>query len=188
MARVKTNPVFEQVRGKVGDLVFKRYGDRVIMARKPDLSDQKPTEAQLAQREQVRQAALYGKMVMADPETKSLYEDAAQAKGVPVFSLAVADFFNAPSVDEVNVSGYSGKVGDCIEVRASDDFQVTGVTVAVAGDDGTTIESGAATETPAKSGHWTYHATQEVPTGTTVRITVTATDRPGHTGSKVESK
>jgi hypothetical protein len=26
MATVKTNPIIEQVRGKVGDLVFKKYG------------------------------------------------------------------------------------------------------------------------------------------------------------------
>jgi len=61
MARVKTNPVIEQLRGAVGDLVFKRYGDEVVVARKPDLSGRPPTEAQAAQREQFRQAALYGK-------------------------------------------------------------------------------------------------------------------------------
>ena len=43
-------------------------------------------------------------MVMADAETKAVYEEAARAKGRPVFSLTVADFFHAPSVDEVDVS------------------------------------------------------------------------------------
>jgi len=61
MARVKTNPVIEQLRGAVGDLVFKRYGDEIVVARKPDLEGREPTEAQAAQREQFRQAALYGK-------------------------------------------------------------------------------------------------------------------------------
>ena len=37
MARVKLNPILEQVRGQVGDLVFKRYGEGVIISRKPDL-------------------------------------------------------------------------------------------------------------------------------------------------------
>ncbi len=63
MAKVKTNPIIEQLRGKVGDLVFKRYGDGVVVARKPDLTGLAPTEAQAAVREQFRQAALYGKMV-----------------------------------------------------------------------------------------------------------------------------
>lgn len=72
-------------------------------------------------------------------------------------------------------------------VRALDDFApsaslragVTGVTVAVTDAEGNPIESGAATETPANSGRWVYAATAAVPTGTTVRIAVTATDRPG---------
>ena len=36
MAKVKFNPVLEQIRGQVGDLVFKHYGDEVIVGRKPD--------------------------------------------------------------------------------------------------------------------------------------------------------
>jgi len=118
MAKVKLNPILEQVRGKVGDLVFKRYGEEVVISRKPDLEGREPTEAQLAARERSRrgQAALYGKLVMADPETKAIYAEAAARKGQPVFSpstslrtgLTVADFFNAPSIDEVDLAGILG--------------------------------------------------------------------------------
>ena len=92
-------------------------------------------------------------MVMADPAKKKIYEDAAKAKGKPLFSLTVADFFNVPSVDEVDLSGYAGAVGDVIGVRASDDFDVTGVHVAVTKADGTAIEEGEAVEMPPDSGH-----------------------------------
>jgi hypothetical protein len=54
------NPVLEQIRGQVGDLVFKCYGDEVVVGRKPDRSDIQPTEAQLAHQERFRQAVLYG--------------------------------------------------------------------------------------------------------------------------------
>lgn len=46
MAKVKTNPIIEQIRGKVGDLVFKRYGDSVILARVPDTENREVTPAQ----------------------------------------------------------------------------------------------------------------------------------------------
>ena len=36
--------------------------------------------------------------------------------------VAVADWFHAPEVDEVDVSGYKGTVGDAIVIRAGDDF------------------------------------------------------------------
>jgi len=42
--------------------------------------------------ERIRQAVLYGRLVMADPATKAVYEDAAKARGKPLFSLTVADF------------------------------------------------------------------------------------------------
>ena len=182
MAKVKLNPILEQVRGSVGDLVFKRYGDEVVISKKPDMSDREQSPAQLAAQQRFRQAAMYGKVVMADPETKALYEEAAAAKGKPVFSLTVADFFNAPSVDEVDLSAYSGAIGDEIVIMASDDFDVLGVELALSDDAGNPIENGAAVETPADSGRWVYTASAAVDAGTTVRIAVTAEDRPGGTG------
>lgn len=62
MAKVKLNPVLEQIRGAVGDLVFKRYGDDVVIGRRPDLSGREATPGQAVARERFRQAALYGKM------------------------------------------------------------------------------------------------------------------------------
>lgn len=188
MARVKLNPILEKVRGKIGDLVFKTVRERGDNLPYTGLEGVEPTESQMTQRERFRQAALYGKMVLADPETKVLYEEAAKAKGKPVFSLIVADFFNAPSVDEVDLTAYTGAVGDNILVRASDDFDVTGVKVSLTNSEGASIESGEAVETPAGSGRWVYTATAAVPTGTTVRIAVTATDRPGGKGAAAKEK
>ena len=47
-------------------------------------------------------------------------------------SLTIADFFNAPVVDRLDVSGYTGQAGETIVVQAHDDFEVTGVTVQIA--------------------------------------------------------
>lgn len=182
MAKVRLNPILEQVRGKVGDLVFKRSGDQVIISRKADLSEHQPTGPQLAAQERFRQAALYGKMVMVDPVTKQVYEEAAKTKGQPLFSLTIADFFNAPAVDEVNMANYSGKVGDQIVIMAHDDFEVAGVTVSLSDADGVSIENGDALQSPPKSGRWVYTATAAVSAGTQVRVLVTATDHPGGIG------
>jgi hypothetical protein len=179
MAKVKLNPIVKKIRGQVGDLIFRRYGDGVILAQKPEWTETPPSDAQQVIRDRFRQAALYGKLMMADPETKMLYEKAAKIKGQPVFSLAVADFFNAPAVDEVDLSAYGGKAGDSILVAASDDFKVLAVEVILTDAEGQLLEGGAAVETPAESGLWLYTATTTIPTGTTVRIAVNASDRPG---------
>jgi hypothetical protein len=182
MAKVKLNPIIEQLRGQVGDLVFKRHGHDVVISRKPDQDGRVPSEAQLAQRERFRQAVLYGKMVIADPETRVIYENAAKIKGKPAFALMVADFCSAPSVDEVDVSEYTGALGDRIMIRAHDDIEVVEVNVTLTDGDGDMIESGEAVETPVSSGRWFYTTTATAPTGTTVRIGVTAVDRPGGRG------
>ena len=66
---------------------------------------------------------------------------------------------------------------------ASDDFDVLGVQVALTDGESNPIESGAKAETPANSTRWVYTATAAVETGTTVRIAVTAEDRPGGVGA-----
>jgi len=188
MAKVKTNPIIEEIRGAVGDLVFRNSEGKTVVSRKPDLSGIEPTEAQQNQRERFGQAALYGKLVLADEEAKAVYEAEAGKKHKPVFSLMVADFLNAPQVDEVDVSGYSGQAGDVITVRAHDDFEVTGVTINIMNSDGESIESGEAEKPTAGNSHWTYTVTQAVAAGTTVRVAVTATDRPGGTGILEQEK
>ena len=46
MAQVKMNPVFVEVKGKVGDLVFKQYGEALVMARTPQVNGHEATPAQ----------------------------------------------------------------------------------------------------------------------------------------------
>ena len=106
------------MRGPVGDLVLKHYSDAVVVGSKPDRSGVQPTDAQLQHREHF-QAVLYGRLVMADPEKKALYAAAAKASGKPLFSLTIADFFNAAAVDEVDISAYAGEVGNPIAVARS---------------------------------------------------------------------
>ncbi len=182
MAKGKLNPALEQMRGHVGEIVFKQYGDKVVVTRKPDMSRVKWNAAQKAARERFREAMAYAKWMMGNAEMRAAYEAAAKAKGRRTFNLMLSDFLTPPVVDEIDASGYSGKVGECIRVRAHDDFEVLGVTVMLATEDHAILEQGAAVETPRGSGWWSYAVTTDVPRGTTVRITATATDRPGHAG------
>ncbi|MBN1303324.1 MAG: hypothetical protein JXA13_02735 [Anaerolineales bacterium] len=179
MANVKLNPVFLQMRGNIGDLVFKRYRGRVIVARKPDLSNIEPSPAQLAQRELFRQAALYGKLALADSQLHSLYEQAAAEKGLPVFALTVADYFHAPEIDEIDLQAYNGNVGEEIVVYAHDNVAVNQVQVSLRDENDQLMENGLATEEPAGSGRWVYSALTQAPYRATVRVVVTASDLPG---------
>ena len=181
MARVKLNPIIDQVRGKVGDLVFRSYNGETVLSRQPDLSGVAATAPQLAQRARFRDAAFYGRMVMANPDDRAFYEAIAARRGQPVFSVTVEDFLKPPVVDEIDAGAYAGATGDPIVVRAHDDVEVTGVVVTLADDGGTELESGPAV---LDEWRWRYEAQTDVPAGTAVTITARAADRPGGIGEE----
>jgi hypothetical protein len=153
----------------------------------PDRTGIVASPSQLAQQDRFRLAALYGKAVLADPVTKQIYEDAAARKGYPAFAVSVADFLLAPAIDEINLEAYTGKTGDTIKVRASDDVEVKGVTVSIRAQGGAVLESGPAVFMPA-SGTWDYTATTDLAQGQAVSIDVGASDRPGHKTTKTQSR
>ena len=188
MASVKLNPAIESIRGKVGNLVFKSFEGREIVAQMPDFTGRVFTDAQKAAQERFRKAAGYGETVMADEQAKTLYEQVAKSRKQPLFSLIMQDFLNDPHVDEVDLSGYKGQTGEKIFVLASDDFEVAAVHVAISRESGEPIEAGAAVKTAADPGRWMYTTTSSAPPGAPVKIQVSVTDRPGHTVIRTETK
>jgi hypothetical protein len=75
-------------RMAAGCLFFDEHGNVLLV---------KPTVDQTEHRERFKQAAAYGKSVLANPATCALYEAVAKEKDMHVFALTVADFFNAPA-------------------------------------------------------------------------------------------
>jgi hypothetical protein len=175
--KVRLNPAFEGMSGQLGEMVFRELRGETIISRKPTLSGE-PTIDQVAQRERFKQAVAYGKSALANADTRALYETAAKTKDMPIFALTVADFFNAPVIDNVDLSAYNGQAGNLITISARDDFGVVKVHVSITDDASDVIESGEAVLT---SGSWVYTVTEAVAAGTNVTVNVVATDRPGGT-------
>ena len=185
--KVKLNPMFEQVSGQLGDLVFRELRGETIASRKPSGSAE-PTENQMEHRERFKQAAVYGKSALANPATRELYEAAAKSKNMPVFALTVADFFNASAIDALDLSAYNGQAGNLINIVTSDDFGVVTVHVSITDNEANAIESGDAVETAEGTGRWVYTATESLPAETNVIVNVVATDRPGGTAVRSNPK
>lgn len=179
MAESKNNIVTHGLSGKVGNLlVFRNYAGKTIVTSKPRKPSGTPSEAQKAHRQRFQQAVIYGKEVQLDPAKKELYKPSTSA-GVSVYNVAVADFMQAPDIAEIDVSDYSGKIGDIITITVEDDFMVSGVTVTITNSDGTEVESGNAQ--PSAAGHkWTYTATANNENLSGDKIVIRAYDMPGN--------
>lgn len=175
--QAELDPIFNFLRGGAGNFIYRKIRGKTIISPKPVYNEASLSPAQLEQRERFLAAVAYGKTALADNEARPLYEGLAKKKDLPVFALTIADYFNAPVINDVNVFGYNGNIGDTITITASDDIGVQKVEVAITDDQDNPLETGEAIETAAGSGQWVYTATAQGQSA--VRIQVTATDRPG---------
>ncbi len=183
MAQSKDNIVTHGLSGKVGNiLVFSQRHGKTFVGKAPKKSTKDDTPAQEAHKLRFQRAIIYGQTVIADPVAKAAYEAAAE-NGESAFNVAVADLLQAPDIDSVDLSGYTGQVGEKIIILATDDFKVTSVTVNISNGDGTLVEQGAAVL--GNTGlNWVYTTTAVNPSLSGDKITVDATDTPGNTTEK----
>ncbi len=179
MATSKNNVLTHGLSGTVGDLlVFRNKGGKVIVANKPKERTSEYTEGEKAHQQLFQRATLYGKAVLADPAKKAAYNAAAK-DGQSAYNVAVADFFHAPDIDTIDISGYTGKVGDSIKITVTDNFQVSEVTVSIYNADGTEVEHGAAVQS-ANPSEWIFTAKLANESVEGDRIEVKAYDLPGN--------
>ena len=185
--KAKLHPTIEEYRGALGEIVFREVNGKTIVSRKASPSGE-PTANQLAHRERFKDAAAYGKTVIANEVLSALYEEAAKAKKITIYLAAITDYIKAPSIQSVDLSTYNGHVGSLIQVHANDDFGLTKVHVSITNSQGMPLENGDAVESTDTPNLWVYTAKFNVPADTLVMIRVVATDLPGGTAVQEESK
>ena len=185
MAQSKNNIVTHGLSGKVGDLlVFSQRNGKTVVSQAPRERSGEATANQKAHQLKFQKAVLYAKSVLADPEKKLQYEALSnKSEGRTTFNVAVADLLNAPDIEKVDLSSYTGNPGDVIRITVSDDFGVASVSVKIENSDGTLIEEGAAVQDGAE---WLYTATMQNSDLIGDKITVTATDSPANMTEKFE--
>ena len=181
MAKIKLNPLFAGMSGKMGNMIIKTSKDgQTYISSCPKKSNAEPSQAQLAQRKAFVQASEYAKSALADEATRALYDALAKARKTTARSVCIGDYLNAPTLDDLDFSQYHGQIGDRILVDSHDDVGVVKVNVKLTKSDGALIEHGQATELYAGSGYWEYVASVPVPLGTDIFISAEAFDRPGN--------
>jgi hypothetical protein len=100
MAIIELNPLFKEIHGKMGDVVFRRgLNGKTILSRAPHKKRKKSQKAQKAQKEQnARQqqrmlaAHEYAHFAMKDPVLRASYEKEAARTRSKAYWLALGDF------------------------------------------------------------------------------------------------
>lgn len=180
MATSSNNIITHGLSGTVGDmLVFSQRGGKTIVSKIADRSNVQQTEKQKQTTQRFQEAVIYAKSALADPDAKQAYADKATGNQT-AYNVAIADLFNAPEIEQINMQGYTGKPGDTITVRATDDFKVKQVTVAIFNADGSLVEQGDA-QPSANSMDWVYKAMASNGDLAGDKIVIRASDLPGNT-------
>jgi hypothetical protein len=179
MAKSTNNVLTYGLSGKIGDLlVFRQKDGKTIVAKVPEQS-KTTSDKQKEQRKRFQQATIYAKNAVNSAGVKERYaEGAKKKKGITAYNVAVADFFNAPDIHSIDLSEYTGKVGDEIRVTVSDDFAVQSVHVQINNADGSLVEDGYAVYSAGNL--WIYAATQPNENLDGDRIVISASDLPGN--------
>lgn len=180
MARVSNNIITQGLSGTIGGtLVFRQVGNQTVVSAAPKESDKAPTAKQLAHQERFQMAALYAKAQLADPTSKAEYEAARNDESGNAYAIAVADFMQAPDIHTIDLSDYTGQVGDTISVRVTDNFKVMGVKLRIENADGSLVEETAAVR-QTNGLDWVFTATAANASLIGDKITILATDKPGN--------
>ena len=94
MADVQLHQVLRMIKGKVGDVVFKKRGNTLYISRRPDFSKRKLSTAQKESVARFRAAVRYAQRVLANPQERMPFERAAQKAGKTLYNAIIADYLN----------------------------------------------------------------------------------------------
>jgi hypothetical protein len=172
MAKVRNNVVVRGLSGSFGDQMIIKVdkAGRTIVSNKPEFDENRAfTPAQQTQQERFREAVAYAK------DAKDLAVYAAKAEGTPMhpYNVALADWFHAPEIKEIDLSDWTGQAGQYIRILAMDDVQVTQVSVVITDAQDAVLEQGTAVKDDASP--WWIYTTKTTATGSP-KVLATAED------------
>ena len=180
MAKSKNNVVTHGLSGLIGDLlVFRQRANKTIVADRPRPFSKPPTAMQLGIQNRFNKAAMYAKNAILDPLMRAAYQAVAKL-GQSAFNRAFKDYQLAPEFyEDVDLSTYTGAIGDEILVSVIDDFRVNDVKVQIMNPDESVLEEGDAVQS-VNGLDWIYTCTAVNADVSGTKIIFTAIDLPGN--------
>lgn len=178
MAKVTLNALTSHLRGKVGDLVFKHYGDKLVVTLAPKPAGRRTvSRAERGRRSRFSAAVRYASTVLADPAQREAYAPLARSRRRTIQSVAISDYLTLPRIETVDTGAYAGRAGDPVEIDTGASPKVTAVQVQLRDRTGQVLEGGPAVK---RRGTWRYLARRAHALGGGLVVAVVATDRAGH--------
>lgn len=136
-----------------GFVIHQTDSGKNLLINKPLFDDNLTyTETQDVHQAMLREAGTYASFA----GTNEAYLRKARETGATSYYMALADWFGAPRVLEINVDDWTGKPGETICVKARDNMIVAKVDVVIRDAQGNVLEIGKAVPVETGSPWWRY--------------------------------
>ncbi len=138
-------------------------------------------QPQKTQRETIRSATSYAHFA----HNQALYLNKAVGTLLSAYQWAMIDYYGKPQVLEIDISNWTGEIGQRIQIKAKDNLMVLSVRVRIRENDVSQIEleRGEAVQSKTDRLLWTYTTRMTLPQNG-IRLEVLAYDLPGNMGEK----
>jgi hypothetical protein len=186
MAKVTLHPSIGAMSGKLGDMVYRRLWGQEITSRLPDFSKRKLSEKQRAQVGRFTTGSVKWKGLPV--EVQARYKARAKELEMPPCALYQKTNARPPSVEDIDLSQYTGQAGQFIRVGAVDLVDVAGVEVIIREAGGNQLEAGSATRPPEGNPYWIYQTTAAASSAAGVTVEATAANWPGKRASRMQMR
>jgi hypothetical protein len=186
MARAEFTPGGARFRGKLGSLQYRRIRGKDIVSPVPNMSEVEWTAAQQTQRGTFKANGWWGRQALADPATKAAYVARARELDIPLYALIYKDRRHGPHVQGIDLSGYTGKVGQVIRILVDDAFEGYQVDISIRDAAGNVLESGPASRIAPDQVQWSYRTTVDLASPSGILVEAVAKDRPGNRDSRIQ--
>jgi hypothetical protein len=157
--------------------VCKTRSGRNLITLKPE-SEPKRGGTKHSMQEQVRQAVTYAEFAWDQP----IYQTKAVGSSNSAYNLAVADFLGKPQILDIDLHGWTRKIGQSILIQAKDNFLVLSVRLVIREGD-SILEQGEAEQSPLDALTWRYILQTSVERKPGLTLDAFASDLPGNVGS-----
>lgn len=141
-----------------------------------------PLPSQSTRYQTMRLASTYANFA----QNEALYQERACGTPLTAYAVAMQDYFGKPRILSIDISRWTGEIGQVIRIRARDNIMVLSVRVLIRENEASNIslEEGEARQSPDDRLLWTYTTTTHVPHRLGTRVDVSAFDLPGNKARK----
>jgi hypothetical protein len=179
MAVSYNNVITRNYSGRVGDIVFRNYNGKSVMAKRPDCSKVIKTARQMEFINKFAKAVKYGLFVKDNPTLCEYYSK--KTPELSPYHAGISDYQSCPVIERIDVSEYQGHPGNVVTISAWDKWNIEGVGVVIFNVIGEVIEFGAAVPREFSGNmEWDYTATVENAEYKGGRVEIRVTDKPGN--------